>query len=811
MNKAKCPLTVGVYSDTTIYDIPIMFFRGIKEIINEHGLNLLYAAGKPIRSPVDYEFQANILFDLFGSENIDGLIILSNILSSFVPASELTDLCRNYHPLPIISAGLLIGGTPSVIIDNESGMYDAVSHLIEVHGHEKIAFLRGPEGHPDSEARYRAYLRALADHGLKADPELLVTGDFHDEAGNRAISILINERNKKPGCDVTALVAANDYMATGVIKELQNRGYRLPQEFAVVGFDDVISGLFLNPPLSTVRQSFYEIGKRSAELIIALLDGEEISPVTKIETTFIRRRSCGCDVESESVFHEYPPRLPPEVENALYSDPAKFLDHLSTLIYDVGLPRNYLNIWNRALTFLRRPEDWMRETDNRERETEGGGLDNWSVMARTAYNVFQDADYSRLQVNTAVGITSTLDIPRLMDILEKQLPFFGIKECYLVLYEHPPKRGDPLKMPGFSRLFMAIGKNGREKIPPEGILFPTRRIVPDNLHKKHGTFRLVIEDIYFENEQIGYWLLDTSSNDEKVYYILTRLISSSLQGALILKRYEERTLQLASANIEIRNLNEQLKDENLRIRTEMEVARHIQMALLPEKIKSIHPDFQIAARMITAEEVGGDYYDVSLDHNGTLWLGIGDVSGHGVTAGLIMMMTQTIHTTITANYDVSAGDIVVMVNNVLYKNVSGRMDESLFMTFTSLKYLGKGHFQYAGSHLDILVYRKATKNIEQIETAGSWLNIKADIREKTQNAEMDLRIGDTLILFTDGLIEVFDSKQTLLDMEGFIKIVHSHAEKDVEEMQDAIFADIEAWCEGKPKDDMSLVIARRVR
>ncbi len=84
---------------------------------------------------------------------------------------------------------------------------------------------------------------------------------------------------------------------------------------------------------------------------------------------------------------------------------------------------------------------------------------------------------------------------------------------------------------------------------------------------------------------------------------------------------------------------------------EMELARKLQTCLLPSLSDNIHPDFEIDATMLPADEVGGDFYEVSLDRSGHLWFAIGDVSGHGVTPGLIMMMAQTVHTTVTSNLD----------------------------------------------------------------------------------------------------------------------------------------------------------------
>ncbi len=246
-----------------------------------------------------------------------------------------------------------------------------------------------------------------------------------------------------------------------------------------------------------------------------------------------------------------------------------------------------------------------------------------------------------------------------------------------------------------------------------------------------------------------------------------------------------------------------------RIQTEMELARSIQTSLLPTLKEGFHPDFQIAASMIPADQVGGDFYDITYDRNGCLWLSVGDVSGHGVTPGLIMMMAQTAHTTITTNIDCEARDVVVMVNEILYKNVHERLNESHFMTFTALKYLGEGRFQHSGAHLSLILFRKETGTSELIRTRGIYLNFKKDISKGTKNSEFQMAPGDLLILYTDGLTEAENGQGEMLDIGGFVKIVEKHANQKTEAMKNMILADVIQWCNDIRVDDMTLVIIKR--
>jgi PAS domain S-box-containing protein len=264
----------------------------------------------------------------------------------------------------------------------------------------------------------------------------------------------------------------------------------------------------------------------------------------------------------------------------------------------------------------------------------------------------------------------------------------------------------------------------------------------------------------------------------------------------------------------MRDITERLRAEKAEseaklLAREMELARTIQTGLLPGVVKNIHPDFEIAASMVTADRVGGDYYDITFDRKGNFWISIGDVSGHGLKPGLIMMMAQTIHATVTSSMNCEARDVVVMINEILFRNVHNRLKEKHFMTFNALKYLGDGKFEHAGAHLRIIVFRREAGQCELIRTNGIYLNLKEDISKPIKNSYFDMGEDDVMVLYTDGLTEAQDSNGELLDIDRFLKIVEKHVLQDTESMNADIIADVLKWCDNKRDDDMTLVIVKR--
>lgn len=182
---------------------------------------------------------------------------------------------------------------------------------------------------------------------------------------------------------------------------------------------------------------------------------------------------------------------------------------------------------------------------------------------------------------------------------------------------------------------------------------------------------------------------------------------------------------------------------------EMELAKRIQTALVPATPTLEGCD--VAATMRPAAQVGGDYYDV-VHVGGAEWVLIGDVSGHGVPAGLVMMMFQTaVRTALQANPRMEPNELLALANHALTSNIR-RLGENKYMTVSALRRTDGG-FRFAGMHQDILVYRSASGQVEEIETEGTWLGIAEDIGDLLHVRSFELGSGDALLLFTDGLTE----------------------------------------------------------
>jgi DNA-binding LacI/PurR family transcriptional regulator len=266
---------------------------GVLTGARELDASVLCVAGGALGDPNPARAARNFVFDLIGKDTVAGVVALSGAIASSLPAEEYQAWLRRFDGVPLCSLGVAVPGTPSVIVDNGHGIGAAVLHLIRTHGAERIAFIRGPSGSAEAEERLAAYRAALAEAGLQQDPRFELDGDYTRPSGVAAVHTLLDER-RVPAAALDAIVAANDYMALGAMEELGRRGIHVPNEVAVVGFDDVASASLSHPALTTVRQPGAELGRDGIRAVTALGRGEPTSMLEVLPTDLVVRASCGC-------------------------------------------------------------------------------------------------------------------------------------------------------------------------------------------------------------------------------------------------------------------------------------------------------------------------------------------------------------------------------------------------------------------------------------------------------------------------------------------------------------------------------------
>ena len=274
-----------------------------------------------------------------------------------------------------------------------------------------------------------------------------------------------------------------------------------------------------------------------------------------------------------------------------------------------------------------------------------------------------------------------------------------------------------------------------------------------------------------------------------------------------------RTEELSLAMDQMKRINQQLRETSEALWGEMELAKRIQTILLPRE--PAISGYDIAAYMAPAEEVGGDYYDI-INCWGKNWIVIGDVSGHGVPAGLIMMMVQTaIHVTVAQNPDLEPSKMITIINQTITRNIQ-LMSDDKYMTLTVMAVHENGSFVFSGLHQDILIYRKEKKRVDVVETRGIWLGVSEDIDGFLTDDGFHMGPGDLMLVFTDGITEAWDNRVDveerkpdvhMFGQEQLMAMMADMGDNSAERVLQGVMDALSAY---EAQDDITMVAVKRM-
>lgn len=781
-------------------------------------------AGGSLLSLAGNERARNRCYDLVTPLALDGLVALSLSASAEVIESFL----GRYRGMPMVTIGHVVPDVPVVAPDNAAGMREAVVHLISGHGRRRLVFLRGPAENQEAQTRFQAYRDALRDFGLSYDPQLVLHGEFAKDVGKASMRQFLEQQ-----VDFDAVVGANDLSTLGALEALRERDVKVPMQVAVVGFDDAEEARGATPTLSTVRQPYFELAQAALDTLAALFDGAGAPAQRVLGSRLVRRRSCGC--LSEGAPSDAPPslstlaepfkdafeRLRPELgrelvsaakraranvergfEQSLLDGLSEALDHVSdrrliermdeVLSQTIEVGGDVI-AWQQTLSFLRKKllpcvrgdaRRWMRLEDvwQRLRVLVGDAIDREQRALRN------EAERSAgILTDTSESLITSFDVESLPRALADRLPALGIRSCFLSTYEG---WGNP---PPTSRLLVAYDGGRLLDVPEGGLPFETVRLAPPELLLKRRR-AMVVEPLFFENVQLGFALFELGPRRRMVYELLRELVSAALHGAGLMQRVAEEARGREKA-------------EKQRLEQELSIATRIQTSILPRDLRV--PGLEIAATMLPATEVGGDYYDVLPTPNGC-WIGIGDVAGHGLRSGLVMMMLQSVVAALVRSRPNAAPrELLGIVNGVLYENVRERLRQDEHATLSLIHYDQSGQLTFAGAHEDMLVLRAATGKVEAVPTRGTWVGATKDIEQATEDAQYQLQDGDVLVLYTDGVIEAQNAEKQQFGSERLMQELERAGAGggSVLELRDQLCGAVTQFM-AEQHDDIALLVAR---
>lgn len=554
----------------------------------KHDVNLIFFPGGRLHGQVAYEAQRNTVYDLIGEECLDGLVTWASSLGGVISPADINAFHQRYATLPIVSLAEFMEGTPTVSVDSYHGMRALMEHLIQKHGYTRLAFIRGPEGHYYAQERYRAYLDTLQAHNLPLIPEL-VTRPLQWEAGAEAVNILLDERGLRPKTDFQAVVAVSDMLALWALKTLQERGFEVPGDVAVTGFNNTIEGRLATPPLTTVDLPFYDQGVKSIEILLAQWKGEAVPALMILPSRLIIGLSCGCpsmvvvraaeipatkfdrlvpldDVyarlnstranclaEMAAECHISPEKIPDWLEPILDAFLAEltgknqnFIKTLEGILNRAMRENSEIIPWHGAVSALRqRALPGISPQDRCQLETlfmQARIVIGEAVQRSHAFWQWQAERQADNLRETARALLTTFDVQGLMDALTESLELLGIPSAYLALYEDP---STPLKD---ARLILAYSEHHRLDLEPGGRRFSAHQLVPPDLLPRHRRYSMVVEPLYFQDKVIGFAVFELGPHEGEVYELLRSNLSSALQGAFLFQEIQQARITAEKAD-----------------------------------------------------------------------------------------------------------------------------------------------------------------------------------------------------------------------------------------------------------------------
>ncbi len=594
-NRDRRPV-IGILVDWITSEYQVGLVSGISEIAEIYGASILCFEGGVLSSPRAYETQRNKLYNLVSEKNVDGIIFLAGSVGHFVDNDWLKKFCSQFKNLPVVSISRDIEGIASILIDNRSGMRALLNHLINHHGYRRIALVRGHEDSYDAQERYDTYLEVLEEHGIPFDREIVTDGLFNAESGIKAIKTILDERKSS----FDAIVALNDDMALGIVRELRSRGLTIPMNVAVVGFDNIDLTRYSSPPLTTVGQPIREMGKIAARLMFDLRDGKDVPKKTEINTELVIRESCGCtpyamqgevfasgngrNKSFDAIFASARESLALEILQIIEKIRGKSSGQDFSAIVERLLsgfheslrrkePRVFLAAWDEFLYALLSFDIDIFRCDEilsllraklihqiKDRGLLLDAMDLYNiaqgVIGRKAlqnekfYHLKKDADNFRINI-LRDDLLVISDVKRLTDVLTTGFSPLGIENAYLSLYG-----GEKLSKKKPAKLILAFKSNRQRKINERSRFYEPEKIIPDEFREDSSRNLTVVEPLIHTHDFLGFMVLDFILPKYFIYEELRRTISRALHGALLFEEVQSGTRALKENERTLRAITE---------------------------------------------------------------------------------------------------------------------------------------------------------------------------------------------------------------------------------------------------------------
>jgi DNA-binding LacI/PurR family transcriptional regulator len=742
-------------------------------VLGEHLSN--YYTGPLVRGGVTAGAAANCRIVLYSTLNtrlwhirlgLNDLPLLPSGADAYVlPAyvtEDVVEYCAQHGATILIYSGEK-ADQPSIGPDNRAAGREATAHLI-AHGCRRIVHLAGVVDSKEAQGRLLGYRDALAAAGLPYDESLVDYASF-----GMLEAETITERLLREGIAFDGVFAANDMSAFGAIHALHRTGLRVPEDVAVIGFDDSVLAATFEPPLTTIRQSSFHIGWESVHALVRAKNGHPLPPSISVPTQLIIRASCGCRQDNSTqrdavevlaeelcadgalVTPEAAATWVAPLVAALTSEAplAEIVDSLVTVGerrgWHVLALRSYLDAWWTQQGSMHGDRLW--EALNRliavvEAHTKRQQLDradrvnaiNYVIDLLREYSLDQSVD-AALRYMITSGPLAALSVQRgagdlisghRVDMQSLTVPWQGALAAF------PPPHW---LAPGEALLLMPL-EAGAQQRTLVGIV------------EREGHGHLDLDDL------------------------LLRSINTYRSIAVL-----HQTMR------------------------ELDAARSVQLSLLPRQAPQSE-DYDIAGATRPARQVGGDLYGYYVRPSGALALALGDVAGKGMPAALLMSACAT---ALAGTIPVGLAPSLTLsqIHQMLQPSVGRGQNAAV-----CLVYLDGSRVRIANAGAVAPLVR-GRGGVRMIDIGGLPLGTPLSAAMPYREVEESLAPGDMLILSSDGIVEAMNDQGEMYGFERFEAAIACGPIDGAQALLAHLFADVAAFVgEAEMHDDMAMVVAR---
>lgn len=304
-------------------------WEDVEERLKGSSDQMLFFCGKPLNSSYYDETYENIIFKLMEKVHLDGLITLAGSLTQYCGKDYFANYLKRFNYMPIVNLSAELDGYFNVLVDNYKGFGQLVNHAIFEHGFTRFAFIAGSMDNEEALERYKSLLDILNENGLSLDKSSFYQGDFMELDGYKGAEVILKACHQQP----EVIICANDEMAIGAMKYLKEIGLIVPEDIAVLGFDDIESASLQEIPLTTIKQPF----AKKMTLAYDMLQSEEEAYTAHISGDVMARASCGCSSKVMSASEEYE-------QKRLYMN--KYLESVESFKLTMHLNASFTSITN---------------------------------------------------------------------------------------------------------------------------------------------------------------------------------------------------------------------------------------------------------------------------------------------------------------------------------------------------------------------------------------------------------------------------------------------------------------------------------